>query len=388
MKISAEREREFIALRRELHKYPELGLEEYKTSKLIAEYLQDLGIEVTTGIAKTGVVGLIQGKSGSKTLLIRADIDALPITETAEIEFKSQNAGVMHACGHDFHTAILLGTAKELFSVRDSFKGNIKLIFQPAEESFGGAEQMIKEGVMNSPEVDAAVCYHVAPLPVGTVELQSGAVTAAPDYFQIHIKGRGGHGSAPEDCINPVVIAAAITNRLGEIKAGKADTPFVVSVCSIAGGTCENVIPDTATIKGTSRSTDKETRRYLYETIKSICEEEAGREGAAASVDYNFRYPIVINDEGLTSDFAETAGALLGQENVVKPQKISMVGDDFSYFSELVPSCYARLGVGESNLLHTPNFNPDERAIAIGVDIMTDFALSFLQRSESDDRIR
>jgi amidohydrolase len=382
LKISAERERELIAVRRELHKYPELGLEEYKTSKLIAEYLQEIGVEVTTGVAKTGVVGLIRGNSNGKTLLIRADIDALPITETTETEFQSQNIGIMHACGHDFHTAIVLGTAKELFTLRHSFRGNIKLIFQPAEESFGGAEQMIKGGVMESPAVDAAVCYHVAPLPVGTIELKSGAVTAAPDYFQIHIKGRGGHGSAPEDSINPVVIAAAITNRLNEIKA---DSPFVVSVCSIVGGTCENVIPDTATIKGTSRSTDKETRRYLYETIKTICEDEAGKAGATALVDYTFRYPIVINDEGLTSDFAATAGAILGMENVVKPQKISMVGDDFSYFSELVPSCYTRLGVGENNLLHTPNFNPDERAIAIGVDVMTDFALSFLQRSESDD---
>jgi hippurate hydrolase len=162
----------------------------------------------------------------------------------------------------------------------------------------------------------------------------------------------------------------------------KADSPFVVSVCSIVGGTCENVIPDTATIKGTSRSTDKETRKYLYETIKTICEEEAGRAGAAVDVDYTFRYPIVINDEGLTSDFANVAKAILGTENVVKPQKISMVGDDFSYFSELVPSCYARLGVGENNLLHTPNFNPDERAIALGVSVITDFALSYLQGAD------
>ncbi|MDR1629520.1 MAG: amidohydrolase [Oscillospiraceae bacterium] len=380
MKLSYETEQEIISLRRKLHQIPELGFKEHATSKLIVEYLQSNGIEVTSGVAGTGVVGLIRGGSDGKTLLLRADIDALPIEEAVRSEFKSKNPGVMHACGHDIHAAILLGTAKILSEIRGSFAGNIKLVFQPAEESDGGAEPMIAGGVMENPAIDGAVAYHVAPLPVGQIEVQPGAVTAAPDYFIIHIRGKGGHGSAPEDCVNPVIIAALVTKRLSEIKT---ETPSVVSVCSIVGGTCENVIPDSALIKGTVRSVDEETRQYLYNTVKNITEEESEKAGGKADIQYNFRYPAVINDEDFAKAFAASAAKVIGQENVVRVEKRSMVGDDFSYFSQLVPSCYARLGIGIGNMLHSSNFNPDERGIAIGIRVLCKFVLDYLNTTNA-----
>lgn len=367
-------EAEVIEIRRTLHKYPELGFEENKTSALVADYLKNLGIETTTGIAKTGVMGLIRGGEG-KTLLIRADMDALPMDESGTSDYSSRNKGVMHACGHDVHTAILLGVANVLSKQREHINGNVKLIFQPAEESMGGALPMIEEGIMESPRVDAAAAYHIWNLPAGTIGIREGGVTASPDHFQIRVTGRGGHGATPENCVNPLEIAAEITTKLSGISL---DAPSVVSICGIIGGTSENIIPDSCLVMGTARALDSVTRQRLYEMIVSICNKTAESFGGFAAVDYRFLYPPGINDGGMVELFTQAAKSVIGSENIIYQQKPDMIGDDFAYFSELVPSCYVKLG-GATAPLHTSGFDVDESCIKTGISVMCRFALDFLK---------
>lgn len=365
---------ELIQIRRKIHTNPELGFEEYKTSALIADYLISLGIEVQTNVAKTGVVGIIRGKSDGKTLLIRADIDALPMNEENTFEYASKNKGRMHACGHDVHTAVLLGVAKVLNEIKNSFSGNIKLVFQPAEEAEGGALPMIEEGVMENPSVDGAVAYHVWNYPSGTIGIKPGSITASPDHFNITVTGKGGHGATPEVCINPLEIASRITARLNNIKL---DTPGLVTICSIIGGTGENIIPDTALLRGTARALEPQTRKKLYNMIVDISNEEAKKLGGTADIDYRFLYPPGINDEKMVSLFEKAAQEVIGGENIIHMEKPDMTGDDFAYFAERVPSCYVKLG-GATSALHTSNFDFDEECISTGVEIMCNFALKFL----------
>ncbi|OQB15183.1 MAG: putative hydrolase YxeP [Firmicutes bacterium ADurb.Bin193] len=373
-KITAEKEKELIQLRRRLHMNPELGFSEYETSNLIAEYLEKSGVEVTRGVAKTGVVGLIRGKGDGKTLLLRADIDALPMQETAECEYASLRNGAMHACGHDVHTAVLLGAAGILSETRGNFPGNIKLVFQPAEESIGGALPMIEAGVMENPRVDGAAAFHISELPLGSIGIKKGCVTASPDHFHIRITGRGGHGASPESCVNPVEIGSRIATRLNNIRL---DMPSVVSICAFQSGTGENIIPDTALLMGTARALDKATRQRLYEMILSISDEVATSLGGKAEVDYRFLYPPGENDADMTDMFIKAAEAVIGRENIIYQEKSQMVGDDFSYFAERVPSCYVQLG-GAIRPLHSSDFDVDERCISIGAEIMSHFALKFL----------
>lgn len=367
-------EKELIDIRRFLHKNPELGFKEHKTAKFITEYLNGLGIETTSGVAQTGVVGLIKGAGNGKTLLIRADIDALPMKELSSHDYVSQNDGIMHACGHDAHTAILLGVANVLSKLKNTFCGNVKLIFQPAEENLGGAVPMIEEGIMESPSVDGAVAYHMWNLPVGTIGIKEGGVTASPDHFHIRITGRGGHGATPENCVNPIEIGSKIATRLNNIKL---DAPSVVTICSFLSGTGDNIIPDTSLLKGTARALDKETRQKLYEMIVSISNEEADLLGGKAEIDYRFLYPPSHNDKTMVEKFVKAADGVIGKENIIYQQNADMIGDDFSYFSELVPSCYVKLG-GALSQLHTSTFDIDEKCIATGVNIMCSFALEFL----------
>ncbi|MDR0406057.1 MAG: amidohydrolase [Clostridiales bacterium] len=365
---------ELIQLRRTLHQYPELGFQEFQTAKLIEERLERLGVEDIRRVAGTGVTGIVRGSCEGKTLLLRADIDALPLTETTGADYASRNAGTAHACGHDVHTAILLGVADTLLRYRAQFRGNVKLVFQPAEEALGGALPMIEQGVMEAPAPDAAAAYHVWDLPVGTVGIRAGGVTASPDHFRITLTGKGGHGAAPETCVNPIEIGARVATRLNNLKL---DTPSVVSICSFLGGTGENIIPETCLLKGTARALDGDTRRRLYEVITATAEEVAASLGGTAVVDYRFLYPPCINDSGMVERFVSAANAVIGQENVIYQKKPDMTGDDFAYFAERVPSCYVKLG-GAKTPLHAPNFDVDEACIKTGVAVMCRFALDFL----------
>ena len=355
--------KEAVELRCRLHKIPELGYKEFKTARLIADYLRKIGIEATENVAKTGVVGLLRGSLAGKTLLLRADMDALPIG---------------HCCGHDVHMAILLGVAK-CFSASE-FTGNVKFVFQPAEEEFGGAEPMIEAGVMENPYVDGAAAFHIAHLPAGTVGLKKGSVTASPDFFTVRVIGKGGHGAKPEECVNPLSIVAQITSK---IHALNTDASFVVTVCTIEGGTSENIIPEACVLKGTARAVDMATRDALYKAIRAICESAASDFGGKTELDYRFRYPPIVNDDAMVDCFAAAATRIIGSENVIWYDIPDMTGDDFAYFAKCVPSVYVKLG-GALTPLHAPDFDIDERCIRMGIEIMYNFAINFLKDNDKN----
>ena len=374
-KILNEIESELIEIRRTIHKNPELAFKEYKTSELIANYLRKCGIEVQTNIAKTGVVGLIRGNGEGKTLLLRADMDALPLDEQGTHSFVSQNSGIMHACGHDVHITTLLGAATVLSRLKGTFKGNIKLVFQPAEEGEGGALPMIDEGVLENPTVNAAFAYHIwDSIPTGSVMVKKGCIMAAPDHFHIKVIGKGGHGAIPQLCINPVEIGSQIVSALHKIKT---DEPSVITICSFNGGNSENVIPDEVVLKGTARTIDEATRQNVYELIKDTAEKIALANGGRAELDYRFLYPPCINNDEMIDLFITTATEVIGKDKIVIQEKPDMVGEDFAYFAKNVPSCFVKLG-GAKSPLHTSNFDVDENSIKIGASIMCKFAIDYL----------
>src|SRR5215203_1847413 len=289
-----------IADRRHLHENPELGFQEVETSRFVAERLSALGIEdIRTGVAKTGVTGLIRGGRGEgKVVLLRADMDALPIVEENDVEYTSRNSGVMHACGHDAHTAMLMGVARILHDRRSEFVGTVKVLFQPAEEGLGGAQLMIEEGVLEDPHVDAVFGMHMAQeIPVGTIALRAGPAMAAADGFEIVIKGKGGHGAAPHLCVDPIAVGAQIITALQTIVAREVDPihPAVVTVGSLQAGHAVNVIPDAATLRGTTRCFDPEVRQQLADRIKAMVAGTAGAMRAEAEVQYTFSRPALVN---------------------------------------------------------------------------------------------
>lgn len=372
---------EIINIRRELHKIPELAYEEYKTSKFIADYLKNLGIDIIGNVAKTGIIGTIKAKNATKTLLLRADMDALELNEENEIDYKSQHHGRMHACGHDVHMAILLGTAKALVKNAHKLKANVKLMFQPGEEGVGGALPMIKEGVFENPKVDAAFAFHVAPdVEVGSLLLTKGSVTASPDNFDIIINGRGGHGGMPEKNIDSILIGSEIVRKLKNLtKEYIKNEHAVVTVCSFISGTNYNVMPDKAVLKGTFRSFSEDVRQKIAELIKEIAKQTADKYGAQSEVNIDFLYPSVINDEIMLNKVYDTAKKIF---NVIFTDTPQTWGEDFSYISQTVPSCLALLGCGNKKKgitapLHSSKFNVDEACIPLAVKLMTDFALNF-----------
>lgn len=368
-------------IREELHRCPETEFNEFETTKIIRRELDSLGIEYKT-CTETGTLAIISGEKSGKTVLLRADIDALPIKEETDLPFKSQNTGYMHACGHDVHTACLLGAAKILNEIKEQIQGNVKLAFQPAEEGSGGAKLMIDEGALENPTVDAAFAMHVEPLEkVGNIQIKNGAIMACPDEFTIHISGIGGHGSAPQQCVDPIAISAAIIAEYQTIvrKSVNPMIPCVVSVCSIHSGSCPNVIPSEAVMEGTVRALDNETRFKIADILKKRACCIAEMMGGKCSFEYRALYPPVVNDEKMNEIVARAAGKLgLG---IVNLPFAAMAGDDFSYFGEKVPAAYFKLGVGNNKLhypIHSPKFNADEQAYENGSKIMAQIALEYL----------
>jgi amidohydrolase len=371
---------ELIEIRRYLHKYPETDFIEFVTSKYIQEKLSDYDIPFEIK-ATTGIVGIIRGAKPGKTVLLRADIDGLPIKEESKVEFASERDGYMHACGHDIHATCLLGAAKILNEMKDNISGNIKLVFQPAEEGAGGALPMIEEGIMENPHVDAAFALHVEPLEnVGNIQIKNGSIMASPDDFEIIIHGVGGHGAHPEECVNPLSVGARILEKYHTL-ANDYNLPCVVTICSFNGGSCRNVIPDSAVITGTARSLDPVTRKKLVELLKKIAFNIA--DGMNAKLDFNFNvlFPPVVNDEAMNGIVAKSAEKL--GLNVVHLENASMAGDDFSYFGERVPASYFKLGVGNKAIgacypIHSPRFKADENALPLGAAIMAQIAIDYL----------
>lgn len=377
-----------ISVRRTLHKMPETAFEEVKTSQFIQNYLKELGIPFHV-VAKTGVVGLIKGANEGKTILLRADIDGLPVTEQSDVEFKSEHEGFMHACGHDVHTTCLLGAAEILNNMKSELCGNVKIVFQPAEEGVGGALPMIEEGVMENPHVDACAAMHVEPFEkCGNIQIKDGAIMASPDDFELTVYGKGGHGAYPHLCVDPILIASMIVNAYQTIVSRHFDpmTPCVVSVCSFNSGTCTNVIPDKAVLTGTARSLDKETRAKLAYLLEKIAVDTAQSMGGTCDFKFKPLYPPTINDKHMNEVLIKSAKEITAINEVVRLETASMAGEDFAYFGEHAPSVYFKLGIGNEDEslnrpLHHSQFTVNENAIHIGAALMAETAYNYLKSS-------
>ena len=368
----------FVEVRRHLHAHPELSYQEIQTSAYVQEQLKKIGIPFQV-MSTTGVVGIIEGKDpGSRILALRADMDALPIEEKNEVSYKSVNTGVMHACGHDVHTSILLGAARILFELRQQWSGTVKLIFQPGEEKNpGGASYMIRDGVLKDPAPQGIIALHVHPgLPCGQLSFRKGRVMASADEIYITIHGRGGHAATPHLTADTLLIASHLVVSLQQIisRNNNPVTPSVLSICSIQGGHTTNVIPSEVKLMGTFRAMDEKWRYQAHELIKRQTKAIVEGMGAEVDIRIDVGYPAVDNHPAFTEEVWERAAAWLGRENVSETE-LRMGAEDFGYYSQQIPGCFFRLGVrnesqGIIHQVHTPLFNIDERAIEIGMGTM------------------
>lgn len=378
---------QLIADRRQFHQFPELGFQERETAAHVAERLLSLGIETQTGIAQTGVVGIIHGRATGRCVLLRADMDALPLTEETGAPYASQRSGVHHACGHDGHTAMLLAVAELLARRRDTFDGDVKLVFQPAEEGPGGAKPMIAAGVMEEPHVDACFGLHLSnDNNVGSLVVRGGPVQASADDFEIIVQGVGGHGAAPHQTVDAVAIGAAIVNELHRL-VSREISPLdqaVVTVGSFHAGTRHNIIAARATLRGTIRALNTATREHLHRRIPEVARGVAEASRATADVTINEGYPVTVNDPQ-TALFAHgVATTVVAPENIIEGQPI-MGSEDMSFFLNAAPGCFIFVGSrnderGLNHPHHSPLFDFDEAALPIGVELLTKLALTYLQR--------
>ena len=373
---------EIVEIRRYIHKNPELSFKEHKTSAYIKSVLTSWGVSFTEDIADTGIVVLLEGNNpSSKTLALRADFDALPITEENEIDYCSVNKGVMHACGHDVHTASLLGVVKILNSMKQEWEGSVKFIFQPAEEMLpGGAQQMIKEGVLENPKVEKMIGQHVFPdLEVGKVGFRPGKYMASTDELHITIKGKGGHAALPHKYNSPLLAAAKLITDLDISFVKEKDQPSVLAIGFIEGLGSTNVIPEQVKLKGTLRAMDEDFRATAYKRMQKIALEVAKYYGLEIDFDIRKGYPSLVNDEALTKKSIAFAKQYLGEGNVID-LPIRMTAEDFSYYSHEVTSTFYRLGTankskGITHGLHTSRFNIDEQSLKIGMGLMAYLAI-------------
>jgi amidohydrolase len=379
-----------IADRRHLHQHPELAFHEFETAAFVADRLTALGVEdIRTGVGKTGVTGLIRGtgENGSgKVLMLRADMDALPILEENEVEYVSQNPGVMHACGHDSHVSMLLGTTRVLMDRRGDFSGTVKVLFQPAEEGGGGAAAMRAAGALEDPPVDAAMGLHIwQDVPVGQVWVRDGTAMVGVTGFTITIHGKGGHGAHPELTVDPIVVGSAIVNGLLTLVSREKSpvVPEVVTVGSFRSGNAANVIPDTAVLKGTIRSVTREQGEEVKTRLQAMVEGIAASMGATADVVFAGAAPPLINDPEIAAIVRDAAIEGFGEERVSQGNLMS-VSEDFGEFLDPVPGCYFFIGSRneEKGFVyghHHPKFDIDEEAMAIGVEAMSRAAIRYLQ---------
>ena len=371
---------QLVALRRQLHQQPELGFQERLTAETIAKKLTEWQIPHQTGIAKTGIVAMIQGRKTSfrlKTLAIRADMDALPIQEANDVPYKSQHDGIMHACGHDGHVAIALMTAYYLSQHQNDFAGTVKIIFQPAEEGPGGAQPMIDEGVLTNPDVNAIIGLHLwNNLPLGTIGVRSGALMAAVELFNLKIQGKGGHGAMPHQTVDAIVVASQIVTALQTIVARNVNPieSAVVTVGQFNAGNARNVIADTASLTGTVRYFNPDLTNFFEQRIDAIVAGSCASYGATYQLEYTKLYPPVINDPKITDLVRSIATDLVETPLGVVPECQTMGGEDMSFFLQAVPGCYFFLGAANPDRSlayphHHPRFDFDEAALATGVEM-------------------
>lgn len=382
-----ERVPDLVAMRRDLHEHPEMAFEEVRTAGIVEQRLRALGFEVQTGIAKTGVVGLLRGEragSDAKTLAIRADMDALPIHELTTVDYRSQVDGKMHACGHDGHTSIGLTVADILSKMRSELQGNIKFIFQPAEEVIGGAEPMVEAGVVK--DVDGVIGLHlISNYPIGRVGVRSGTVFASADKLKLTVHGSGGHGAMPHGAVDPIVIAAHVITALQTLISRETSpfSPAVITIGTVNAGTAFNIIPETADLGGTMRAFSSDHRAYLTRRIQEVANGVAVALGGSCDVEVYDGCPPCVNDASMTELVYAAAVASVGEPAVDTGDEIPTTGaDDMAYFLNAVPGCY--FIVGAQNPAkdaryphHHPRFNIDEDALPIGVEVLVRSALSF-----------
>ena len=389
-----------VTWRRDFHKNPELGNREVRTSKVIADELKRLGYEVQTGVAHTGVVAVLKGAKPGPVVALRSDMDALPVTEQGELPFKStvktswngQEVGVMHACGHDNHMAILLGAATVFARMKDQLPGTIKLIFQPAEEGppageQGGAELMVKEGVLDNPKVDAIFGLHVFPNSAGTIEYRSGPLMASGDGFTITITGKQTHGAVPWAGVDPIVIGAQIVMSLQTIVSRTVnitEAPAVLTIGAFNGGNRFNIVPETVQLLGTLRTFDEGVRKDVQRRMQDIVTKTAEMAGGKAEIVYNIGYPVTVNNPALTDRMVGTLKRVAGAENV-RVGALTGTSEDFSHYQMKVPGLFFFLGVTPKDRdpktvpsNHSPLFFADESALPVGVRALTNLALDYM----------
>ena len=379
---------EFVGLRRDIHQHPELGFEEIRTAGIVAKYLQSLGLEVTTMVGGPGVVGLLRGDLPGKTVALRADMDALPVPEQSGVEYASTVPGKMHACGHDGHTAILLGVARLLSGIREQIPGNVKFFFQHAEEGPGGARPMIEAGAMDNPRVDGILALHLGnDLPTGTIGLVAGASTASSDSFELTIAGKGGHGAHPHKSIDAIAAAGHVIVALQTIISREIDPlgAAVVTIGTINGGYRRNVIADQVIMTGTVRTIDQAVQQAIPGQIERIIQGVCGALRCQYQFIYNYGVPSVVNALEMTDLVEGVAKRVLGEQNVFRGNKPTMGGEDFSFFAQRAPGVMFSLGAGNPAKgcdfpIHHPRFNFDEDAIPVGMAILAESALEFLCR--------
>ena len=385
--LSEKYSQQVVELRRHLHANPELSYQEFNTVKYVAQQLRSFGIE-PTALATTGLLAEIKGKNSTmKTIALRADMDALPILETNNVSYKSTNPGVMHACGHDVHTSSLLGTAKILNEVKDQFEGTVRLLFQPGEEKNpGGASYMIRDGALENPRPSGIIGQHVFPLlPTGKIGFREGMYMASADEIYLKVIGKGGHGAAPDLCIDPIVIASHIVIALQQIISRNANPrqPTVLTFGNIIGQGATNIIPNEVNIAGTFRAMNEEWRESGLQKIKKMAESIAEAMGGKCEVDISKGYPYLENNPELTRRIKAAAAEYVGQENVVDID-ITLASEDFAYYSQIVPASFYRLGTrneakGMTSYVHTPTFDIDEDALKIGSGLMAWMAVKELE---------
>lgn len=374
-------------LRRHLHSHPELSFQEHETAAFVAEELRNMGLQPQTGIAGTGVTAIIEGQAGSAVIALRADMDALPIQEENEVEYRSQHDGVMHACGHDVHTSSLLGAARILQETKNNWRGSIRLIFQPGEEKLpGGASTMIAEGVLKNPSVDGIFGQHAfTPYKVGTVAFCPGRMMASTDELYLTVRGKGGHAAYPHLLKDPVPVAARIIDALHQI-TGRLISPLepaVVSIGKVEARGATNVIPDEVHMEGTVRAMNEDIRNTILEAVERITRQTAAASGMEVVVDIRRGYPSLVNDVEMTGRAIARAENYLGKEQVFLAEP-RMGAEDFAFYSQEIPACFYRLGTGNpekgiTSFIHTPTFDIDEDALMTGMGLMAWNAIEELQ---------
>lgn len=377
---------EFIAIRHHLHSHPELSFQEFETSLFIQQKLDEFGVRYTSGIAGTGIVAIIEGKNpSSKTIALRADMDALPITEINDVPYKSQNTGVMHACGHDVHTTCVLGATRILQELSGEFEGTVKVLFQPGEEKHpGGASLMIKDGALENPRPDAILGMHVQPtMEAGKLGFRAGQYMASADEIYITIKGKGGHAALPHLTVDTILVASHLVVSLQQVisRNNNPFSPSVLSICAFNGGNSTNVIPSEVKLMGTFRAMDETWRFKAHDIIKKQATELAHAMGAQIDIEILVGYPCLYNNEAVTAQARGLAEEYLGIDKV-EDTEVRMGAEDFAFYSRIVPACFFRLGTGNiargiTSGVHTPTFDVDESAIEVGIGTMAYLATQF-----------